>query len=222
MEARRGVMTERRSIVFIAVFTFILGLLAGLALPKVLPISERVIHSLTVSSDAKESQPPGGSLSLTTAALETAKVIRDGDYSALSQYVHPEKGVTFSPSATVDASSNQIFTASQIADAGTSKSTYVWGTTSDAASPISLTISDYFTAYVWDQDYLADLRLSVNSVQVSGNALENAADAYPDGQFVEFYRPGSGQSGWTALKLVFEWYNGDWYLVGVVHSSWSA
>ena len=215
-------MTERRSIVFIAVFTFILGLLAGLALPKVLPISERAIHSLTASSDAEENQAPGSSVSLTIAALETAEAIRARDYSLLSQYVHPEKGVTFSPSATVDVSSNQVFSAGQVADAGTSKSTYVWGTTSDAASPISLTINDYFTAYVWDQDYLSDLRLSVNSVQSSGNALENTADAYPDGQFVEFYCPGSGQSGWTALKLVFEWYNGDWYLVGVVHSSWSA
>lgn len=204
-------MTARKPGLFIVILALFVGFAGGFALRHFLPLSDR---------------PAAGSrdsLSLIDTALETASVIQSGDYDALAELVHPEEGVTFSPSATVDKSSNHTFLPKDLAKAAREDSTFVWGTTSDAASPINLTVRDYFAAYVWDQDYLAQPRLSVNAVQSSGNALENVAEAYPDGQYVEFYRPGAtAQSGWTALKLVFEWHEENWYLVGIIHSSWSA
>lgn len=204
-------MTPRKPVLFIVIFALLVGFAGGFALRHILPINSRP------SSAAQDN------LSLIDTALETAAVIQAGDYDALADLVHPEKGVTLSPCATVDKSSNHTFLPKELTQAAGSDATLVWGTTSDAASPINLSLKSYVSAYVWDQNYLSDPKISVNSVQASGNALENAAEAYPEGEFVEFYHPGSAsQSSWTALKLVYEWYEGNWYLVGIIHSSWSA
>lgn len=215
-------MRSRRLIILVAIIACLAGVLGGFALRHFLPISDWVTQVMS-SLDGSDTAPVGGSTLLVETALETAQAIQSQDYETLSSMVHPKTGVTFSPSATVDRTANQTFSADDIAKADRSSATYVWGTTSDAASPINMTITDYFSAYVWDKNYLSDPQISVNSIQSSGNALENVADAYPDGQYVEFYCPaGNGQSDWAALKLVFEWYQDHWYLVGVIHSGWSA
>ena len=57
------------------------------------------------------------------------------------------------------------------------------------------------------------------------NALENVAAAFPDGRFVEYHFPGLDPQmegyDWCSLKVVFEAYNNQWYLVGLIHSQWT-
>lgn len=196
----------------------LLGLAGGFALRHVL--SDRSLAAashLITDASAEENQ-----LSLVDCALETLAAIQDEDYTALSGYVHPQSGVTFTPTATVDPASNLTFSADELVQAADSDKTYVWGTSPSTSSPIKLTVEDYFQAYVWDRDYAASPRISVDTPQVSGNALENTLDAYPDCHYVEFYCPApDNQTDWSTLRLVYQWYHNNWYLVGIVHSAWS-
>ncbi|MGM9538441.1 MAG: hypothetical protein ACI3VN_08935 [Candidatus Onthomonas sp.] len=209
-----------------SLLALLLGLGGGFALHYLLPPrSTSVITSqLTANAPAQsEETVEGDSLSLIRCALETAEAIRNEDYTLLASYVHPEEGVTFTPASTVDRNSNLTFQANELAQVAESGKTYVWGTSTDAATPIRLTLPDYVAGYVWDRDYTASPRISVDTEQTSGNALENTLDAYPGCHYVEFYCPAAqGQSDWSAIKLVYQWYQNEWYLVGIVHSAWSA
>jgi hypothetical protein len=102
---------------------------------------------------------------------------------------------------------------------------YVWGIEDGTGAPIELTGREYFERYVFNADYTAAPETAVDTVLMQGNALENVASAYPEGRFVEYHFPGLDEQmagyDWCSLKLVFECYQGDWYLVGLVHSEWT-
>ncbi len=214
-------MVKRSTLIVVGLFALLLGLLAGVFISQMLP--PRLQSTLAESVNVTDSAASDDALDLLRTALDTARAFRDGDYAALAYYVHPEEGVTFTPNTTVDRSVDQTFTAGQIANAPGSSETYIWGTATDSAVPISLTLADYLSAYVWDENYLAQARISVDSTQVTGNALENLTDAYPGCRYVEFYCPGEApQTDWSALRLVYQQQDGVWYLVGVVHSAWGA
>ena len=58
-----------------------------------------------------------------------------------------------------------------------------------------------------------------------GNTLNNIAQVYPNGEFVEFHFTGFDTQyegmDWTSLRLVFEENNGTWFLIGIVHDQWT-
>ena len=141
-------MVKRSTLIVVGLFALLLGLLAGVFISQMLP--PRLQSTLAESVNVTDSAASDDALDLLRTALDTARAFRDGDYAALAYYVHPEEGVTFTPNTTVDRSVDQTFTAGQIANAPGSSETYIWGTATDSAVPISLTLADYLSAYVWD------------------------------------------------------------------------
>lgn len=212
-------------ILICSLVALLVGLIGGLALYDALPPRTTSVITSTISetlTGTPDSPSVGDSLSLIHCALETLSAIEEQDYSALATYVHPEAGVTFTPSATVDRNSNLTFSSEELTKAAQGTNTYVWGTSTNTATPINLTLSDYFASYVWDRDYSASPRISLDTTQVSGNALDNTLESYPDSHYVEFYCPDpNGQAQWSTLRLVYQWYDHQWYLVGIVHSAWN-
>lgn len=147
------------------------------------------------------------------------------DFEALSKLVHSEKGLRLTPYSTVDPSKDLSVGADELSKASQNQTLYTWGISKSSSAPIHLSITDYFSSYVYNADYLTAPMIGVNTLFSSGNSLENVIDAYPDGEFVEFYFPGikSQNNGfdWCGLKLVFEWHETDYKLVGLIHSEWT-
>lgn len=156
------------------------------------------------------------------AVLEAMKA---KDYAALAALVYPEKGVRFTPYSTVDPGSDLEFTPERLAAAGEDSRVYTWGISDGKGSPLAYTIPDYFDHFVFNADYTAAPLIGVDTVLESGNALENAADVYPEGRYVEYHFPGLAPENqgfdWCSLKLVFEAREDAWYLTGVIHSQWT-
>ncbi len=64
----------------------------------------------------------------------------------------------------------------------------------------------------------------MDQVVLSGNALENVAQAYPlpvCGPVLSGRDPDLGGLDWCSLKLVFAPLEGQWWLVGLIHSQWT-
>lgn len=166
-----------------------------------------------------------GNRTLLIRATAVLNALQTKDYVTLSTFVHPVKGVTFTPYSTVDAEANLNFNASGISHAADDPIKYIWGLTDGQGAPIELTMADYFNTYVFNVDYTRAPVLGVDQVIGSGNSLENVTEAYPKGRFVEFHFPGliAENKGfdWCSLKLVFEEYQGDYKLVGIIHSQWT-
>ena len=162
---------------------------------------------------------------LTSFAFEVLGYIKAGDYEALSDAVHPDYGVVFSPYATISLSSNKCFTAKQVAGFLNDGNSYVWGKYDGSDDPIELTPAQYFGEFVFDRDFTQTPEIGIDTIIMSGNSLENFTEVFPDARFVDFHFPASDTEteslDWASLRLGFEEYDGQLKLTVVVHSEWT-
>ncbi|MFI3254723.1 MAG: hypothetical protein R3Y63_10360 [Eubacteriales bacterium] len=177
------------------------------------------------SPTPKEVLHPTDSWNLLQTAFLAVNAIESNDYTTLSQMVHKEKGVRFTPFSTVNLENDIVLSAEDIKGLVGNATTYSWGSYVGSEEVVSLNIADYFQKFVNHLSYSKAPYIAIDSVILSGNALENVAEAYPDCRFVDFsFRsidPELGGLDWSSLKLVFEIHQDAWYLVGMVHSEWT-
>lgn len=168
---------------------------------------------------------PEDNFALLHAAGLACEAISRRDFTALASYVHPDRGVTFTPYSTVDFDTDLTFTADQIRALEQDQTTYVWGLEDGRGLPIQMTMAQYLDRYVWDADYTRAPELGIDQIITGGNALENLAEAYKGCRFVDFCYPSADPVNdgldWSSLKLVFQAGEHSWYLVGIVHGEWT-
>jgi len=158
-------------------------------------------------------------------AGQVLEALKEKNYAALSRLVHPELGVTLTPYSTVDPTCDNVLTQAEVARLSTDDEVYTWGLYDGSGEPIRCTGQEYFDRYVFNVDYTEAPQVGIDTILISGNALENVEAAYENGRFVEYHFPGIDPAregfDWCSLKLVFEVWNNDWYLVGMIHSEWT-
>ena len=157
-------------------------------------------------------------------AIETLKIIKERDFAALAERVHPS-GVRFSPYSYVDVSENGdlVFSPEQVRAFGEDDTKYTWGHYDGTGFPIELTPREYFDEFVYTADFIDAENVSYNETVGVGNTLENQFEVYPDAIIVEYHFSDSIPYGGmdAASRLAFEEIDGDWYLVGVIHNQWT-
>ena len=235
----------KRSFIFSCVLSLVIGLLAGILLPIDLlsdappPPAGNTANNFTPMPDASLPED-GGSVSpspvpnplnpednfpLLCSAYAVCLCLQQQNWSALAAYVHPERGVTFTPYSTVDPDSDRSFTADQVRSLAQDQNVYTWGFEDGRGEAIQMTFAQYFARYVCDRDYTRAPELGVDRVMTSGNALENLTEIYDGCRFVDFSFPTSDPVNdgldWSSLKLVFQPGDERWYLVGIVHGEWT-
>lgn len=162
-------------------------------------------------------------------AADAARVLaalRSRNLRELARYVHPVKGVRFSPYAFVDKKANIRYTAVSIQRAFLEKSPRVWGSYDGSGDPIRLTFSDYFKRFVYDRDFAGSTKTSCNGAPaIKGTTHDNSREEYPSAIVFESHVAGSAPDkagmDWRALRLVFEQHRGRWYLAHVIHDQWT-
>ncbi len=204
------------------------------------PLAEANTVSITPNSPAttipkNTSQTPqdtvnafrdtNGNLLLQTAFF-TLTTLEQKNYETLATLVHPEKGVRFTPYSTVNLEADICLTPQQIKTIAQDTTLYSWGAEREKDTPISMTIEDYLGRYVTNLNYYNAPNIATDMVILRGNALENIIESYPGCRFVDFSFPSldpeAKGTDWSSLKLVFEAGETAWYLVGVVHGTWTS
>lgn len=200
---------------------FSLGLLCSVSLWR--PAAS--LPTASIQESDSDSQATLSMTGLLHTAASVADAIQARNYDALAAYVHPTRGVTFTPYSTVNFQQDKCLTAQEIQNASQDTSAYLWGYEDGRGDPIQMTIAEYFARFVFDADYTQAPQIGVDRIITSGNALENIAEAYPDCHFVDFCYPSRDPENegldWCSLKLVFAGEHTTWYLVGVVHGEWT-
>jgi len=161
---------------------------------------------------------------ITMLAYTVLDYIRDDDFTSLSRVVHPVFGVVFSPYATINLSTNQRFSAEEVAALNTDSHVYMWGVYNGSGEPITLTPQEYFEKFVPAADHINAPVIGINRIVRAGNALENMIDVFPNVKFVEFHIPGSesvDELDWSSLRLGFEEYDGHLRLIVIVYNTWT-
>lgn len=158
-------------------------------------------------------------------AAELVNALSKKDFDKVSAFVHPEKGVRFTPYTNVSVDKDVVLSQDEVKDFFNDKTTYVWGHYDGRGDEISLTPSKYYDEFIYSEDFKNAEAVGYNEVLSSGNMAENQFEVYQNAIIVEYYFPGFnpdfGGADWKSLRLVFEEYEGVWKLTGIIHNQWT-
>ncbi|QOY35587.1 hypothetical protein AWH56_023410 [Anaerobacillus isosaccharinicus] len=159
------------------------------------------------------------------AADEIVLAMDQKDMKKLASYVHPTKGVLFSPYAYVNVDEDKVFTAQEVEGLMDDETIYTWGVFDGKGNPIEMTFADYFDRFIYDEAYVDAEEKSVNERIGQGNTIDNTEDIFPDATVVEYHfssiDPQYEGMDWRSLRLVLEEENGEWFLVAIIHDEWT-
>jgi hypothetical protein len=167
------------------------------------------------------------SATLVQRAKEILQFAAKKEYAKIADYIHPTKGIRFSPYTYVDTAEHKHFTAAEFREQveKNAKKKVLWGTSDPLGEDILLTVEGYFKEFGYDKKYLEEGSFGFNQVIGSSTVINNIEEAYPGATFVEAYWVPKDEEKapyeWGSVRLVFEEVNGQSYLVGWIHDAWS-
>lgn len=213
-------------ILFIVAFTFISSACTNTSNEETEALNAQ-LDSLNSKIELLESQLEAETVSnsLISASLSAMELINLKDYSALASWIHPTKGVRFSPYSYVNLETDVAIQADEFLEIANGSESLIWGVFDGIGDPIDLSFDDYYNRFVYDVDFLNPEMIGINSLIGKGNTLVNITDVYPDSEFVEFHfssiDPQYDGIDWRSLILIMEEVDGDWKLIGIVHNEWT-
>ncbi|HHW22060.1 MAG TPA: hypothetical protein GXX26_04145 [Clostridiaceae bacterium] len=158
-------------------------------------------------------------------ANDVLTAIKDFDMEKLAEFIHPDKGVRFSPYGFVDVDNDLVFTADEVKNLASDSKIYLWGHYDGSGDPIGLSFQDYYRKFIYDVDFINAEKTGYNQVLGHGNALNNSFEVYKNSIIVEYHFSGIDPKyegmDWRSLRLAFEKKNDVWYLVGIIHDQWT-
>ncbi len=192
------------------------------AIPTLAQVNESASPIETVQNDLI--YPAATKLTLEQTADEVMFLLNKNNLTALSLYVHPERGVRFSPYPYINQT-DLIFTPNQVAGLSNDATVYTWGIFDGSGEPIEMTFTEYFARFVYSADFADAAIVAINKFIGSGNMINNLPNFYSGADFVEYHFSGfevqyEGKD-WQSLRLVFIQQDGVYYLIGIVHAEWT-
>lgn len=160
-------------------------------------------------------------------ARQIMLALKNKDMQRLSAFVHPRKGVRFSPYVYVDTKMTRVLSRRQLTSLYRSRQRLVWGEADGSGEPIRMTFRKYFSQYVYRLDLLSDKEPTYNPERrYSGNTIDNLLKVYPRSIIVVYGHEGTtgpegGAMDWQSLYLIFEQMGREWYLVGIANDEWT-
>lgn len=147
------------------------------------------------------------------------------DSEAISEFVHPIKGVRFTPYTYVSSENDIVFNQEEVKNFFNDQNVYTWGCYDGKGDDISLISSQYYDKFIYTADFINAEDIGYNEVLSGGNMTENQFEVYKNAIVVEYYfsgfNPDYAGIDWQSLRLVFEQYEGGWKLVGIIHNQWT-
>ncbi|MBP1992378.1 hypothetical protein [Paenibacillus eucommiae] len=215
--------------------------LSAIAMAMVISISLTACSAGTLKMDQAGSQ--GAGTSVTPAAplteeesktiienriKETIEAFQLKDMKKITAIVHPEKGVQFSPYAHIDPDKDVRVQAGELEELwNNTAAKKVWGQYDGSGEPIELSFADYYQKFIYDHDYVKAPKIGYNKTLGVSTTVNNIFTLYPKDSFitVEYHFEGFDKQyagmDWASLRLVYEYNEGELYLVAVVHDQWT-
>ncbi len=159
--------------------------------------------------------------------------IDENNIERFKTLIHPTKGVRFSKDGVVSLDKDKKFTAPEISNLIEANEVVLWGYADGSGFPINKTFTEYFSGYA-NFNYSKAPQVAYDEALRGGaNTINNIEEKYPNTHFMSYHFPyrstyinDRGEvviqpMSWTSLNLVFEEYQGEFYLVGIVNDNWT-
>lgn len=152
-------------------------------------------------------------------------LLQSQDFGALAPFIHPDLGVRISPYGYVNLENDLVFTREQVAAFGSNQEIYHWGVQAGSGMDINLTVAEYWLEYVTSETPAQEWGLLLDPSRKASNTIDNFAEVYPNGHYVEYLQPGTeayGYLDWQSLRLGFQQSgDGAYYLSAIIHDEWT-
>lgn len=153
-----------------------------------------------------------------------------GNYEEFAKLIHPEKGVQFSMSAYIRPDRDVKLSQAEFVNAlKNNKQIFYWGDKDGTGEPYRTNLRTYLNDWIRASEF-EDAMVST-MILGKGNNINNISDVYPElwlnrdkYYFLELYRQGTqayAEMDWRSLRLVFEEFNGQLYLVAIINDQWT-
>jgi len=149
----------------------------------------------------------------------TIRALKFKNFSALNQLIHPKKGLRLSPYSYIIAKDiiikqNEIFSLYEDENIKIENM-------DRERRVVSQSFKEYYQNYIYPHDYANYDKISFNNPYKSENVIDNIREYYPKAILVEFQlndtNPNNLEKDWSVLRLAYEEYKDEWYLVGIVN-----
>jgi hypothetical protein len=178
-----------------------------------------------IKENKEEDKSPVEILTVEETASNIVGLLSKRDLVSLAEYVHPTKGVRFTPYGYINLEEDQGFSSIEITNLWDDDKTYLWGYYDGTGDPIELTFREYYSKFIYDVDFADAEEISVNKRLGQGNSLDNSKIVYQNGTVVEFHFSGFDKQydgmDWKSLRLVLEKVEDKWFLIGIIHDQWT-
>ncbi len=176
-------------------------------------------------TEKKDEKPASAQEQIEVKSKQILLAFKNNNMRYVSQYVHPTKGVRFSPYGNIDSENDVVLSADELKSIMIDNKSYIWGHYDGSGEPIEEDFGAYFKEFVYDEDFLNAEKVAYDEVVGTGNTVNNIEIIYPDAHFIEYHFSGFAPEyegmDWVSLRLVFEEYKEQWYLVGIIHDQWT-
>ena len=99
--------------------------------------------------------------------------ISDKDMKTVSKFVHPTKGLRFTPYTSVSLKDDVVFSVVEVEGFFNDKNIYLWGYYDGIGDEILLTPREYYEEFIYTKDFKNIEDVGYNEVLSGGNAVEN-------------------------------------------------
>lgn len=146
------------------------------------------------------------------------------DMETVAHFVHPEKGLLFSPYIYIKDNA-VVIEQEEIANLLDSDEVFNWGVYDGKGTSIELTPAEYFEEFLDMTPYKEPDEILVNDLQDRGNTKNNIGEVFPDAQVIEYYHKGSEAYGgidWSSVLFIYEKdTDGVNQLVAIIRDVWT-
>ncbi len=152
-------------------------------------------------------------------------LLSNKNMEAFSRFVHPTKGLRFSPVPVVHLGFSKLFSAKTIKTFFSDKKIYKWATYSATHEPVELTPSEYYQKYIYDQDFALSKYISYNTVHESipYSDISNINENYKNAIIVEYFLGPNNtiteRYDNPFLRIYYEKYNNEYYVTVITHNT---
>lgn len=161
---------------------------------------------------------------ITVFSKDILTLMENESFDELSAFVHPIKWVRFSPYTYIDVDNTTVLYPDDFNDF-LDDTIHMWWYTDWAGFEIEETKYDYFKEWVYSTWFLHAGTTFIDQIESRWNNVNNIDDVFLNVHRIEYYfdwfNPEYEWIDWRSLTLVFEEYNWYYYLVWVVHGSWT-
>jgi len=152
-------------------------------------------------------------------------LLNQKDYTQLADYIHPEKGVRFTPYSESKAT-DQLVTKEDFLDNEKTNSILNWGYYANPDDPegfpIELTLNEYLETFVYQGDYIDSDAIGYNE-RVNHHFFflpEFEHIEYKDSIVVEHFIDDDSYD-FLSIKIVYQQYEESWYIVAFINNEWT-